>query len=130
ARTSVRITTPDENLIISGRVVRSRVKGLVNGALRYDAALVLDAELGLSPRFLDVATASDDGSDADVLDALESEPNATFDPSPVEAYLAESEASLLEVAHGADLPLHAADDTAPHVASEPPPIPELVRAAS
>ena len=73
ARTSVRITTTDANLIISGRVVRSRVKGLVNGALRYDAALVLDAELGLEPKFLDVPVASDAGSDADVLDALESE---------------------------------------------------------
>jgi hypothetical protein len=124
ARTSVRITTPDDNLIISGRVVRSRVKGLVNGALRYDAALVLDAELGLEPKFLDVPVASDAGSDADVLDALESEPSA------VEAYLAESEASLLEVAHGADLPLHAADSTDPvvdaefDVVPEPPPLPE------
>jgi hypothetical protein len=134
ARTSVRITTADENIIISGRVVRSRVKGLVNGALRYDAALVLDAELGLVPRFLDVAIASDAGSDADVLDALESDLDATFDPSPVEAYLAESEASLLEVAHGADVPLngHAfepAFDADPDVAAEPPPIPALAEPA-
>ena len=106
ARASVRITTTDANLIVTGRVVRSRVKGLVNGALRYDAALVLDAELGLVPKFLDVPVASDAGSDADVLDAFESELDAAFDPSPVEAYLAESEASLLEVAQGADLPLH------------------------
>ena len=73
ARASVRITTTDANLIVTGRVVRSRVKGLVNGALRYDAALVLDAELGLVPKFLDVPVASDAGSDADELDALESE---------------------------------------------------------
>ena len=52
ARASVRITTTDANLIVTGRVVRSRVKGLVNGALRYDAALVLDAELGLVPKFV------------------------------------------------------------------------------
>ena len=135
ARTSVRITTPDENLIISGRVVRSRVKGLVNGALRYDAALVLDAELGLEPKFLDVPIASDAGSDADVLEALESEPDATFDPSPVEAYLAESEASLLEVAHGSALPLHTSDFPEPVVGAdrdvtpEPPPVPEFVSQA-
>src|SRR5690349_2071614 len=49
ARASVRITTADTNLIVTGRVVRSRVKGLVNGALRYDAALFLDSELALVP---------------------------------------------------------------------------------
>jgi hypothetical protein len=32
ARASVRITTTDANLVVTGRVVRSRVKGLVNGA--------------------------------------------------------------------------------------------------
>ena len=102
ARASVRITTTDANLIVSGRVVRSRVKGLVNGALRYDAALVLDTELGLVPT-LPIATADDAGDDDMV--AFESELDATFDPSPVEAYLAESEASLLDVAGGSDLPL-------------------------
>src|SRR5689334_15162745 len=101
ARASVRITTTDANLIVSGRVVRSRVKGLVNGALRYDAALVLDTELGLVPSF-PIATA-DDSSVADDI-AFEAEVDATFDPSPVEAYLAESEASLLEVAVGTELP--------------------------
>ena len=44
--------------------------------------------------------------------AFESELDATFDPSPVEAYLAESEASLLEVAHGVRSPL-------PHVGLPP-----------
>ena len=52
ARASVRITTTDANLVVTGRVVRSRVKGLVNGALRYDAALVLDTELALAPAIL------------------------------------------------------------------------------
>jgi hypothetical protein len=107
ARASVRITTTDTNLIVSGRVVRSRVKGLVDGALRYDAALLLDGELGLVPAFIDAPAASDDSPEGDDL-AFESELDATFDPSPVEAYLAESEASLLEVAHGVDLPLHQA----------------------
>ena len=107
ARASVRITTTDANLIVSGRVVRSRVKGLVNGALRYDAALVLDTELGLVPTF-PIATADDNGGVADDMVAFESELDATFDPSPVEAYLAESEASLLEVAGEADLPVLAA----------------------
>ena len=59
ARASVRITTTDANLIVTGRVVRSRVKGLVNGALRYDAALVLDAELGLVPKFVDAPVATE-----------------------------------------------------------------------
>jgi hypothetical protein len=126
ARASVRITTTDANLIVTGRVVRSRVKGLVNGALRYDAALVLDAELGLVPKFvLDATAAGDDNS------AFESELDAAFDPSPVEAYLAESEASLLEVAQGADLVLHNSDYAEPvveadlDVAPVPPPIPEF-----
>lgn len=48
ARASVRITTTDANLVVTGRVVRSRVKGVVNGALRYDAALALDSELTLA----------------------------------------------------------------------------------
>jgi hypothetical protein len=97
ARASVRITTTDANIIVTGRVVRSRVKGLVNGALRYDAALVLDTELGLAPPILEGVPPADDDL------VFES---AFEDPSPVEAYLAESEASLLEVASGTDLPLH------------------------
>jgi hypothetical protein len=131
ARASVRITTPDANLIVTGRVVRSRVKGLVNGALRYDAALVLDTELGLVPAIADLPAASGDNSELDELVAFESELGATFDdPSPVEAYLAESEASLLEVAPAADLPIHEPDaepavDAAPDIAPEPPPIPAL-----
>jgi hypothetical protein len=48
ARASVRLTTTDANLVVTGRVVRSRVKGVVNGALRYDAALALDSELSLT----------------------------------------------------------------------------------
>jgi hypothetical protein len=48
ARASVRLTTTDANLVVTGRVVRSRVKGVVNGALRYDAALALDSELALA----------------------------------------------------------------------------------
>jgi len=75
ARASVRITTTDANLIVSGRVVRSRVKGLVNGALRYDAALVLDTELGLVPTF-PIATADDNGGVADDMVAFESELDA------------------------------------------------------
>jgi hypothetical protein len=105
ARASVRITTPDANLIVSGRVVRSRVKGLVNGALRYDAALALDHELTLRPMLpasdaapaaTAIAGAGDDvDADADV--SFESELDGSFDPAPVEAYLAESEASLAAV---------------------------------
>jgi hypothetical protein len=48
ARASVRITTSDASLIVTGRVVRSRVKGLVNGVLLYDAGLNLDSELSLA----------------------------------------------------------------------------------
>lgn len=135
ARASVRITTTDANLIVTGRVVRSRVKGLVNGALRYDAALVLDTELGLVPRFPDAPAAPTDSADADELVAFESELDGTLDPSPVEAYLAESEASLLEVEHGADLPRHPSDaaavvvETPLEVPPEPPPIPELASPA-
>ena len=33
ARASVRITTSDASVVVTGRVVRSRVKGLVNGVL-------------------------------------------------------------------------------------------------
>ncbi len=98
ARASVRITTPDANLVVTGRVVRSRVKGLVNGALRYDAALVLDKELALAPEILAAVPSA-----ADDLVSFESD---FEDPSPVEAYLAESEASLLDVASGTDAPLH------------------------
>jgi hypothetical protein len=103
ARASVRITTTDANLIVTGRVVRSRVKGLVNGALRYDAALILDTELGLVPT---LPLVSRDSSELDDLVSFDAELEPTSDPSPVEAYLAESEASLLEVAPGADLPMH------------------------
>jgi hypothetical protein len=45
ARASVRITTSDASVVVTGRVVRSRVKGLVNGVLVYDAGLNLDTEL-------------------------------------------------------------------------------------
>lgn len=48
ARASVRITTTDASVVVTGRVVRSRVKGVVNGALRYDAALALDSDLTLA----------------------------------------------------------------------------------
>jgi hypothetical protein len=48
ARASVRITTTDASVMVTGKVVRSRVKGLVNGALRYDAALALDEDLMLA----------------------------------------------------------------------------------
>jgi hypothetical protein len=85
ARASVRITTTESNLIVTGRVVRSRVKGLVNGSLRYDAALFLDTDLALAPK-LPVAAAPD--------------------PAAVDAYLAASEASLAEVA-GAVEPIDA-----------------------
>jgi RHS repeat-associated protein len=44
------------NLVVTGRVVRSRVKGVVNGALRYDAALALDSELALAIPETPVAT--------------------------------------------------------------------------
>jgi len=101
ARASVRITTPDANLIVTGRVVRSRVKGLVNGALRYDAALVLDSELALASAF--VKTLPTAAFDAEEMAAFESDLDASLAPSPVEAYVAESEASLLDVASGADL---------------------------
>jgi hypothetical protein len=100
ARASVRITTTDANLVVTGRVVRSRVKGLVNGALRYDAALVLDHEFALPPVILAESPAPAD----EELVAFESDLEPSVDPSPVEAYVAESEASLLEVAHD-DLPL-------------------------
>jgi hypothetical protein len=91
ARASVRLTTMDVNLIVTGRVVRSRVKGLINGALRYDAALALDHDLALAaPMASALAPLMSDQV------AFES----AFD-SPVEAYLAESENSLAEVADGA-----------------------------
>jgi hypothetical protein len=48
ARASVRITTSDASVVVTGRVVRSRVKGLVNGVLVYDAGLNLDCELSLA----------------------------------------------------------------------------------
>ncbi len=48
ARASVRITTSDASVVVTGRVVRSRVKGLVNGVLVYDAGLNLDSELSLA----------------------------------------------------------------------------------
>jgi hypothetical protein len=48
-RASVRITTKDASVMVTGRVVRSRVKGLVNGVLLYDAGLNLDSELSLAP---------------------------------------------------------------------------------
>lgn len=48
ARASVRITTRDASVVVTGRVVRSRVKGLVNGVLLYDAGLNLDSELSLA----------------------------------------------------------------------------------
>jgi hypothetical protein len=112
ARASVRITTTDANLVVTGRVVRSRVKGLVNGALRYDAALVLDNELALTPAIL---TSTAPAADADDLVAFETDGDPAFDPSPVEAYLAESEASLLDVAPD-ELPitLSAAADPGDH----------------
>lgn len=112
ARASVRITTTDANIIVTGRVVRSRVKGLVNGALRYDAALVLDTELALAPAIDDAEPAASD----DLVSESDFEA-----PSPVEAYLAESEASLLEVASGTDLPLNGALVEAAVVAAEPTP---------
>lgn len=49
ARASVRITTKDGTVVVTGRVVRSRVKGLINGVLLYDAGLNLDNELSLAP---------------------------------------------------------------------------------
>jgi len=48
ARASVRITTKDASVVVTGRVVRSRVKGLVNGVLLYDAGINLDSELSLA----------------------------------------------------------------------------------
>jgi hypothetical protein len=143
ARASVRITTSETNLVVTGRVVRSRVKGLVNGALRYDAALVLDAELNLTPAVVAAVRAetrsqeSDADFVADDLVTFESELDPAVAPSPVEAYLAESEASLLD-AHVSESPLHfmgavevapfeAAD--APGVAAEPPPLPDAAAAA-
>ena len=143
ARASVRITTSENNLIVTGRVVRSRVKGLVNGALRYDAALVLDAELNLTPAIVEAVRAETRSHEldadfvADDLVAFESDFDPAEAPSPVEAYLAESEASLLD-AHVSESPLHftgAVDmapigaDAAPAVAAEPPPLPETQAAA-
>jgi nicotinate-nucleotide--dimethylbenzimidazole phosphoribosyltransferase len=123
ARASVRITTTDANIIVTGRVVRSRVKGLVNGALRYDAALALDSELALQPAMtatapamtvaapVAAATLEDDDAPAEVAFesddiAFESEPgiDGVFDPAPVEAYLAESDAALAEIAGAVDPP--------------------------
>lgn len=141
ARASVRITTADANLIVTGRVVRSRVKGLIDGALRYDAALVLDAELNLTPAIVEAVRAESGTDDADpdfVADDLvsfESEFEPVTDPSPVEAYLAESEASLLDV-DVSEGPLHfpGTIETAPveadatPAAAEPPPLPVLAAA--
>jgi hypothetical protein len=142
ARASVRITTAATNLVVTGRVVRSRVKGLVDGALRYDAALVLDAELNLTPAIVEAvraevgSQAADADFAADDLVTFESDVDPGADPSPVEAYLAESEASLLD-AHVSDSPLHfpaaleaapAEADAPPVVAAEPPPLPEAAAA--
>jgi hypothetical protein len=118
ARASVRITTTDANLVVTGRVVRSRVKGLVNGALRYDAALVLDSELALTPAIL---TKTVPAAAADDPVAFESDVDPTFDPSPVEAYLAESEASLLDVAND-DLPITLAAVAAPDEGGDDAPV--------
>ena len=143
ARASVRITTTENNLIVTGRVVRSRVKGLVNGALRYDAALALDAELNLTPAIVEAVRAETRSHEADadfVADDLvnfESDFDPAVAPSPVEAYLAESEASLLD-AHVSESPLHFTDAletapveaaAAPEIAAEPPPLPEPHAAA-
>jgi PilZ domain len=73
ARASVRITTSDASVVVTGRVVRSRVKGLVNGVLVYDAGLNLDCELSLaSADFLEEAAAP----------ALAESLDATAPPSP------------------------------------------------
>ncbi len=45
ASVSPRLT---RRVMVTGKVVRSRVKGLVNGALRHDAALALDEDLMLA----------------------------------------------------------------------------------
>jgi hypothetical protein len=88
ARASVRITSPEHNLVVTGRVVRSRVKGLVNGALRYDAALALDHEFALTPALAELMARAGAVSDDDF--------DASPDREPVDEYLAESEASLAE----------------------------------
>ena len=138
ARASVRITTTDANLIVTGRVVRSRVKGLVNGALRYDAALALDSELALMPAVVEpvapepvvvepAAEVQDEvafDSD-DVAFESESEIDGVFDPAPVEAYLAESDAALAEVARVAEPeaePVVAEQETVAVVEPEPEPV--------
>jgi len=138
ARASVRITTTDANLIVTGRVVRSRVKGLVNGALRYDAALALDSELALqpavtAPEMTDEAPAPvEEPEDAPVEVAFESDDVAfesepgidgMFDPAPVEAYLAESDAALAEVAPAVEpppVPMPAEPETASDALSVEP----------
>jgi hypothetical protein len=94
ARASVRISSPDHNLIVTGRVVRSRVKGLVNGALRYDAALALDHDFALTPSLAELMAR---------LGAQRSEDlDGGADREPVEDYLAESEASLVEAVRARD----------------------------
>ena len=74
ARTSVRITTPDDNLIISGAwSARGEGSGQRRPSLRCGARARRRA--GSRAQVPRCANASDAGSDADVLDALESEPS-------------------------------------------------------
>jgi hypothetical protein len=94
ARASVRITTSDASVVVTGRVVRSRVKGLVNGVLLYDAGLNLDTELSLaSAEMLQAASAeataaaaaeSSASASLETWDDADGETNAG-DPLPVRA---------------------------------------------
>jgi hypothetical protein len=82
ARASVRITTKDASIIVTGIVVRSRVKGLVNGVLLYDAGLNLDSELSLVPAELESEPEAVRAEDADPEEAAETwadEPSASLE---------------------------------------------------
>ena len=109
ARASVRITSPEHNLVVTGRVVRSRVKGLVNGALRYDAALALDHEFALTPALVELMARAGTQTSEDF--------DVGPDREPVDEYLAESEASLAEAVReregGGPDEAAAADDSTP-----------------
>lgn len=91
ARASVRITTRDGVLLVTGRVVRSRVKGLVNGVLLYDAGLNLDSELSLAPtepEELPAPPAADDAAvdPADSWEAEDAEPRAVDDAAMLQLF--------------------------------------------
>jgi hypothetical protein len=94
ARASVRITTSDASVVVTGRVVRSRVKGLVNGVLLYDAGLNLDSELSLVSAETLQAAAAEASAPQPAVDASATAP-AAGEPL-VESWDEEAPVAVLE----------------------------------